>query len=442
MYKSYIQLVWQQVSRPNDRLSKEALQGLEAFLNNVFVKVATEAMHRLARYRHNRTLSPLIIERTVMTLLDAPLAQLAAAATKRMTPIEGLPGSRMHTYLKRGNFAGRVSPKAGAAIAAVLDVILRKVLLASQQCMVRSGMKTLKVAHILEGVTTDMVLQSLRVLICATPYRPARPPYRPRRNPTKKKVSFGSQLQSTVLPPLSPSPPLPPLSPLSPLSPLPPSPPSPPLWPMPPPTPAFTASSASKVVVDAVEKLVFLLSVNEKKLEQYLFANFNHKTFAKAFHPDRCIAGAAAVTSLFQGIGINIELSLGGPVACEQVFSKFSSIFAKSGASSQPIVMGPAPVSQPLPMIKNEPEFAAAAADDDAMFKTASAYDDAMFKTAQFDLPDTDSNSDAGFVEAAAAPKGVGGFFANLFGGGEGQKQRDEREDRNDEVIDFMNYGF
>ena len=105
--------------------------------------------------------------------------------------------------------------------------------------------------------------------------------------------------------------------------PMPPPPPSVPMPPMPPPPPA----AQTVVEVDSVDKLQMLMNVNVTKLQQYILQNYNRTSFLKAFHPDRCIAGAAAVTQLFRGIGINVNLTLGGPVACEYIFTKFSSLF-------------------------------------------------------------------------------------------------------------------
>lgn len=361
MYKTYISLVWRDVARGDARMSQEASWALEAFLSNLFDLVATEAATRLAKYRTKHTLSAPIVGRAVRGVLKRPLAQLVAAAIERSHRqsffVDGLSASRMHTYLKRGGYADRVSPEAGAAMAATLDVVLRKVLRAAHPFVHQSGLKTLRMEHVLDGLHADPHLRDLRPMIGAAPIkkkkkttrvarkatrkpattrRPARrkPASAPRR---KRRVSFAPDPVFMMYHPSMP----PSATAMFPGG----AGPGPGYSPSP--SPSATATASSDVVqLDSVDKLQMLLNVNATTLQQYLLENYKRASFLRAFHPDRCIAGAAAVTQLFRGIGINVNLTLGGPVACEQIFTKFSSLFENNKTRKSPSIVPPMSTSR------------------------------------------------------------------------------------------------
>lgn len=158
-YSTYIYKTYKRVDPAGGfRMSKMAMNVLNAIVNDTFQKVAREASNLLKR-SGRMTMSVSAIETATKVILSGELAKYAVVKGRRGSGI--FPTGRIHRHLKEGLYASRVSPHAAKYMAGVLHYIVTEILDIAGISMKRSHKKTLTPRHLQMAIQNDEELYAL-----------------------------------------------------------------------------------------------------------------------------------------------------------------------------------------------------------------------------------------------------------------------------------------
>lgn len=174
-YKSFIYKVLKEVAAWS-AISTKGIVILDGMTEDLFERLATEA-GRLARYNKKATITSREIQTAVRLVFPGELAKHAVSegvkAVTKFNESENTPGKRseraglkfpvgrIHSRLKKGGYADRVSQTAPIYLAAVMEYIMVEVLELSSRVAQDLKKQRITPRYILLSVKTDSELASL-----------------------------------------------------------------------------------------------------------------------------------------------------------------------------------------------------------------------------------------------------------------------------------------